>query len=99
MPDNNGADIVVGDAYRTDIQHWKSVISVLNQTGPFGQAHLGGVTDGGTTIDSPVYVLNNYTANYQTIAEYNTISFQAQWRNRALEGDMLARRKLELLYA
>lgn len=83
----------------TDIEHWKSVLSVFNQGGPFSQTNKGGTTDGSTSIDSPVYVLNNYTSNYQTIAEYNSVTFQAQWRNRALEGDMLARRKMELLYA
>lgn len=83
----------------TDIEHWKSVISIFNQSGPFSQTHWGGVTDGGTTIDSPVYVLNNYQSTYQTIAEYNSVTFQSQWRSRALEGDMLARRKVELVYA
>lgn len=83
----------------TDIEHWKSILSVFNQGGPFSQAHLGGATDGGTSIDSPVYVVNPYQSYYQTIAEYNFITFQAQWRSRALEGDMLARRKIELLYA
>lgn len=83
----------------TDIEHWKSVISIFNQGGPFSQTHWGGTTDGSTTIDSPVYVLNNYTANYQTISQYNSVTFQSQWRSRALEGDMLARRKVELVYA
>lgn len=83
----------------TDIEHWKSVTSVFNAAGPFSQTHLGGTSDGSTTIDSPVYVLGNYQSSYQTIAEYNSVTFQAQWRNRALEGDMLARRKMELLYA
>jgi len=83
----------------TDIEHWKSVISIFNQGGPFSQSHWGGTTDGSATIDSPVYVLNNYTATYQTIAEYNSVTFQSQWRSRALEGDMLARRKVELVYA
>lgn len=83
----------------TDIEHWKSVVSIFNQAGPFSQTHWGGTTDGSTTIDSPVYVLNNYTATYQTIAQYNSVTFQSQWRARALEGDMLARRKVELVYA
>ncbi len=83
----------------TDIEHWKSVLSIFNQQGPFSQTHWGGTTDGSTTIDSPVYTLNNYQSAYQTIAEYNSVTFQAQWRSRALEGDMLARRKVELVYA
>ena len=83
----------------TDIEHWKSVLSIFNQAGPFSQTHWGGTTDGSTTIDSPVYVLNNYTATYQTISQYNSVTFQSQWRSRALEGDMLARRKVELVYA
>jgi len=83
----------------TDIEHWKSVISIFNQQGPFSQTHWGGTTDGSTTLDSPVYVLNNYQSTYQTIAEYNSVTFQSQWRSRALEGDMLARRKVELVYA
>src|SRR5581483_10180728 len=62
-------------------------------------SHWGGVTDGGTTIDSPVYVLNPYQSTYQTIAQCNRVTFQSQWRSRALEGDMLARRKVELVYA
>lgn len=83
----------------TDIEHWKSVISIFNQGGPFSQSHWGGTTDGSTTIDSPVYVLNNYQSTYQTISQYNSVTFQSQWRSRALEGDMLARRKVELVYA
>jgi hypothetical protein len=83
----------------TDIEHWKSVISIFNQSGPFGQTHWGGTTDGGTTIDSPTYVLNSYQSSYQTISQYNSVTFQSQWRSRALEGDMLARRKAELVYA
>lgn len=83
----------------TDIEHWKSVVSIFNQSGPFSQTNWGGVTDGGTSINSPVYVLNNYQSTYQTIAEYNSVTFQSQWRSRALEGDMLARRKVELVYA
>lgn len=83
----------------TDIEHWKSVLSIFNQSGPFSQSHWGGTSDGSTTLDSPTYVLNNYTATYQTIAQYNSVTFQSQWRSRALEGDMLARRKVELVYA
>lgn len=83
----------------TDIEHWKSVISIFNQAGPFSQSHWGGTTDGGTTIDSPTYVLNNYQGTYQTLSQYNSVTFQSVWRSRALEGDMLARRKAELVYA
>lgn len=83
----------------TDIEHWKSVLSIFNQGGPFSQTNLGGTSDGSMTLQSPVYVVNPYQATYQTIAEYNSVTFQAQWRSRALEGDMLARRKMELLYA
>ncbi len=68
----------------TDIEHWKSVISIFNQAGPFSQTHWGGTTDGGTTIDSPTYVLNNYQSTYQTISQYNSVTFQSQWRSRAL---------------
>lgn len=83
----------------TDIEHWKSVLSIFNQGGPFSQSHWGGTSDGSTTLDSPVYVLNSYQSTYQTIAQYNSVTFQSQWRSRALEGDMLARRKVELVYA
>jgi hypothetical protein len=83
----------------TDIEHWKSVLSVFNQGGPFSQTNLGGTSDGATSVQSPVYVVSPFQSTYQTIAEYNSVTFQAQWRNRALEGDMLARRKMELLYA
>lgn len=83
----------------TDIEHWKSVLSIFNQSGPFSSTHWGGTSDGSTTLDSPVYVLNNYTSTYQTLAYYNSVTFQSQWRSRALEGDMLARRKVELVYA
>ncbi len=83
----------------TDIEHWKSVLSIFNQGGPFAQTNWGGTSDGSTTVQSPTYVVNPYSSTYQTIAEYNSVTFQAQWRDRALEGDMLARRKMELLYA
>lgn len=81
------------------IEHWIAVTSVFNSGGPFSLAHLGATGDGSTTIDQPTYVLANYQNTYQTIALYNSVTFQAQWRGRALEGDLLARRRMELLYA
>ena len=86
----------------TDIQHWKSVLSMFYyggvNSGPFGQTNLGGTSDGGTSLQGPVYNLQSYQASYQTIAEYNTVTFQSQWRSRALEGDLLARMKANLIY-
>src|SRR5579864_7913589 len=83
----------------TDIEHWKSVLSIFNQIGPFSQTAWGGTTDGATTVQGPTYVLGNFTSTYQTISQYNSVTFQSQWRSRALEGNMLARRKVELVYA
>jgi len=61
----------------TDIEHWKSVLSMFFyggiNSGPFGQTNLGGTTDGGTTLQGPVYNLQNYQSTYQTIAEYNSV--------------------------
>ena len=86
----------------TDIEHWKSVLSMFFyggvNAGPFGQTNLGGTTDGGTSLQGPVYNLQNYQSSYQTIAQYNSVTFQSQWRSRALEGDLLARMKANLIY-
>lgn len=81
------------------VEHWIAVTSVFNGGGPFSLAHLGATGDGSTTLDQPTYNLSNYQNTYQTIALYNSVTLQAQWRTRALEGDLLARRRLELLYA
>lgn len=91
---------MVGDG--TDIEHWKSVLSMFfynsTNSGPFGQTNLGGTSDGATSLQGPVYNLQNYTANYQTIAQYNSVTFQSEWRSRALEGSLLARMKANLIY-
>jgi len=87
----------------TDVEHWKSVLSLfLNggiNTGPFGQVGLGGTTDGGTTMNPFIYNVQPFQATYQTIFQPQTQTFQSQWRSRALEGDLMARAKLDTLYA
>jgi len=87
----------------TDIEHWKSVLSMFfyggTNSGPFGQTNLGGTSDGATSLQGPVYNVQPFQSTYQTIAEYNSVTFQAQWRSRALEGDLLARMKANLIYA
>ena len=87
----------------TDIEHWKSVLSLFYyggvNSGPFGQTSLGGTTDGGTTLNSFTYNVQSYQSTYQTIFQPQTQTFQSQWRSRALEGDLMARAKLDTLYA
>lgn len=82
-----------------DVEHWKVYTSLFGGGGPMGQTNLGTVDDGGTVIDSPSYSLAQIINTYQTIGEYNSVTFQAQWRGRQLEGDVVARRTAETLYA
>jgi len=87
----------------TDIEHWKSVLSLFYyggvNAGPFGQSGLGGSTDGQTSMVTPAYDIQSYQSSYQTIWQPQTQTFQSQWRSRALEGDLMARAKLDTLYA
>lgn len=87
----------------TDIEHWKSVLSLFyynsQNSGPFGQPNLGGSTDGQTSMNPFVYNVQSFQSSYQTIWQPQTQTFQSQWRSRALEGDLMARAKLDTLYA
>ncbi len=87
----------------TDIEHWKSVLSIFyyggQNSGPFGQSGLGGSTDGQASMVTPSYNIQSYQSSYQTIWQPQTQTFQSQWRSRALEGDLMARAKLDTLYA
>ena len=87
----------------TDIEHWKSVLSLFYyssiNSGPFGQPGLGGSTDGQTSMNPFVYNIQSFQSTYQTIWQPQTQTFQSQWRSRALEGDLMARAKLDTLYA
>jgi len=87
----------------TDIEHWKSVLSLFyynsTNSGPFGQTGWGGSTDGQTSMNPFVYNIQSYQSTYQTIWQPQTETFQAQWRSRALEGDLQARAKLDTLYS
>jgi len=87
----------------TDIEHWKSVLSIFFynsiNSGPFGQTNWGSTTDGGTTLNTFAYNVQSYQTTYQTIFQPQTQTFQSQWRSRALEGDLMARAKMDTLYA
>lgn len=78
-----------------DVHHFKSITS-------FGWQGNGsiipGVVDENATPTEPTYTLANLYNVYQTIGQGNSVSFKAQWRGRALEGDVLARRTAELIY-
>src|SRR5947209_8703024 len=82
-----------------DTEHWKVYTSIFGGNGPMGQTNLGTVDDGSATIDQPVYNVAQVINTYQTIGEYNSVTFQAAWRGRQLEGDLVARRTAETLYA
>lgn len=74
-----------------DVTHWKAITS-------FDTARsLGALSEGGTPTQVS-YAVANLQNTYQTIALGNSVTFQAQWRGRSLEGDVRARRTAELLY-
>ena len=75
-----------------DVTHWKAITAF--NTGN----QLGTVSDGGVVTDI-TYNLVNMQNTYQTIALKNSVTFQAQFRGRSLEGDVRAKRTAELIYA
>jgi hypothetical protein len=75
-----------------DVTHWKAITAF--NTGN----QLGTVSDGGVVTDI-TYNLVNMQNTYQTIALKNSVTFQAQFRGRSLEGDLRAKRTAELIYA
>jgi hypothetical protein len=97
----NLAPRVVGPG--TDVLHWKSILSMFyfnsTNSGPFGLSNLGGTSDGGTSLAGPSYNVLPFQSDFQTIAVYDSATFQSVWRSRALEGDLLARLKANLIYA
>ena len=74
-----------------DVTHWKAITS-------FDTARALGALADGATPTQVSYAVANLQNTYQTIALGNAVTFQAQWRGRALEGDVRARRTAELLY-
>ena len=74
-----------------DVTHWKAITSFDTTRA------LGALADGATPTQV-TYAVANLQNTYQTIALGNAVTFQAQWRGRALEGDVRARRTAELLY-
>src|SRR5690348_11203251 len=75
----------------TDIVHWKAITS-------FDTSRNWGVLADGGTPSQVTYAVASLQNTMQTIGLMNAVSFQAQWRGRALESDVRARRIAELLY-
>lgn len=71
--------------------NWKAITSFDTNRS------LGTVNEG--AVPSVVnYNVVNMQNTFATLALSNSVSFQAQWRGRMLEGDVRARRTAELLY-
>jgi hypothetical protein len=75
----------------TDIVHWKAITS-------FDTSRNWGVLADGGTPSQVTYAVASLQNTMQAIGLMNAVSFQAQWRGRALESDVRARRIAELLY-
>lgn len=75
-----------------DVTHWKA-ITAFNTGNQLGTVSEGGVV---TDITYNVVPMQN---TYQTIALKNSVTFQAQFRGRSMEGDVRAKRTAELIYA
>jgi len=71
--------------------NWKAITS-FDTNRALGTMNEGQVP---TAVNYNTVNMNNIFA---TIALSNSVSFQAQWRGRSLEGDVRARRTAELLY-
>jgi hypothetical protein len=79
-----------------DAHHWKAVTDFFGGNGP--QSVIGAVDDGGT----PQFVsrsVQNMSNTFQTIGLQDSLTFQAEWRARQLEGDLRALLTSQLLYA
>jgi PKD repeat protein len=74
-----------------DIVHWKAITS-------FDTSRNWGVLADGGTPSQVTYAVASLQNTMQTIGLMNAVTFQAQWRGRALEADVRARRIAELLY-
>jgi hypothetical protein len=84
------------DGVGIDTHHWKAITDFFNGGGP--QSVIGAVADGGT----PTFVQRNVISmqnTFQTIGLQDSLTFQAQWRGRQLEGDLRALLTSQLLYA
>lgn len=78
-----------------DVHNWKAIVDLFGGNGP--QSFAGGVADGG----SPNFLSRSVTAlsnTFQTIGAQDSLTFQAEWRGRQLEGDMRAMLAAQLLY-
>jgi len=79
-----------------DVHHFKTITD-------FGwsasNAYFPGVVDENSTPSEITYTIKNLYNVFKTIAQGNSVSMQAQFRGRSLEGDVKARRMAELLYA
>lgn len=79
-----------------DAHHWKAVTDFFGGSGP--QSVIGAVDDGGV----PQFVsrsVQNMSNVFQTIGLQDSLTFQAEWRSRQLEGDLRALLTSQLLYA
>lgn len=71
--------------------HWKAITS-------FDTGRSDGTLVEGQFPSYVTYATANMSNTYKTLALANSVTFDAQWTGRALEGDVRARRVAELLY-
>lgn len=78
------------------VHNWKAIVDFFGGNGP--QSVIGAVQDGGTAqaLSRTVIPMAN---TFQTIGLQDSLTFQAQWRGRQLEGDLRAMLTAQLLYA
>ena len=79
-----------------DTHHWKAVTDFFGGNGP--QSVIGSVDDGGTPsfLSRTVTPMSN---TFQTIGLQDSLTFQAEWRARSVEGDLRGLLTAQLLYA
>lgn len=84
------------DGVGIDVHHWKAITDFFGGSG--AQGVIGAVADGGT----PSFLSYNVTPmqnTFQTIGQQNSLTFQAEWRGRQLEGDMRSMLASQVLFA
>jgi hypothetical protein len=83
------------DGVGVPVHNWKAITDLFGGTGP--QGVVGAVADGGTPsfLSRTVVPMSN---NFQSIGFQDSLTFQAEWRGRQLEGDMRAMIASQVLF-
>jgi hypothetical protein len=78
-----------------DVHNWKAITDLFGGSGP--QGVVGAVADGGSPsfLSRTVVPMKN---TFQTIGFQDSLTFQAEWRGRQLEGDMRAMIASQVLF-